>query len=119
MREVLERDVRGGATVVLSSHVMELVEKICDRVGIIHEGGWSLQAQWRKSAGAEAWRMRSFTWWERTKQGGRSWNGSALRPTEAPTDSERPEGKAFPAREPDRGPGLRGEYRGDRIRPSR
>jgi len=38
MREVLERDVRGGATVVLSSHVMELVEKICDRVGIIHDG---------------------------------------------------------------------------------
>jgi ABC-2 type transport system ATP-binding protein len=38
MRDVLERDVKGGATVILSSHVMELVEKICDRVGIIHQG---------------------------------------------------------------------------------
>ena len=27
-----------GATVVFSSHVMELVDRICDRVGILHEG---------------------------------------------------------------------------------
>jgi ABC-2 type transport system ATP-binding protein len=38
MRDVLERDVRGGATVILSSHVMELIDRICDRVGIIHKG---------------------------------------------------------------------------------
>jgi ABC-2 type transport system ATP-binding protein len=27
-----------GATVVFSSHVMELVERLCDRVGIMHQG---------------------------------------------------------------------------------
>jgi ABC-2 type transport system ATP-binding protein len=38
IREVLERDVAGGATIVFSSHVMELVERLCDRVGILHQG---------------------------------------------------------------------------------
>jgi ABC-2 type transport system ATP-binding protein len=38
IREVLERFTRGGGTVVFSSHVMELVERLCDRVGIIHQG---------------------------------------------------------------------------------
>jgi ABC-2 type transport system ATP-binding protein len=38
IREVLERFTGGGGTVVFSSHVMELVERLCDRVGIIHQG---------------------------------------------------------------------------------
>jgi ABC-2 type transport system ATP-binding protein len=38
VRAVLEHDVDRGATVVFSSHVMELVEKLCDRVAIIHRG---------------------------------------------------------------------------------
>jgi ABC-2 type transport system ATP-binding protein len=38
IRSVLERHVAHGATVVFSSHVMELVDRICDRVGILHEG---------------------------------------------------------------------------------
>jgi ABC-2 type transport system ATP-binding protein len=38
IRAVLERDVAGGATIVFSSHVMEIVERLCDRVGILHRG---------------------------------------------------------------------------------
>jgi ABC-2 type transport system ATP-binding protein len=38
IRSVLEHDVKLGATVIFSSHVMELVEKLCDRVGILHQG---------------------------------------------------------------------------------
>lgn len=38
IRVVLERHVDAGATVILSSHVMDLVERLCDRVGILHEG---------------------------------------------------------------------------------
>jgi ABC-2 type transport system ATP-binding protein len=38
IREVLERFTDGGGTVIFSSHVMELVERLCDRVGIMHEG---------------------------------------------------------------------------------
>jgi ABC-2 type transport system ATP-binding protein len=38
IRSLLERYTTGGATVVFSSHVMELVERLCDRVGIMHQG---------------------------------------------------------------------------------
>jgi ABC-2 type transport system ATP-binding protein len=38
IRGLLERYTAGGATVVFSSHVMELVERLCDRVGVMHLG---------------------------------------------------------------------------------
>ncbi|WAC65487.1 ABC transporter ATP-binding protein [Agrococcus sp. SL85] len=38
IREILAGFVRGGGTVVLSSHVMELVESLCDRVAVIAQG---------------------------------------------------------------------------------
>jgi ABC-2 type transport system ATP-binding protein len=38
MRSMLDRFRAGGGTVVFSSHVMDLVERLCDHVGVIHEG---------------------------------------------------------------------------------
>ncbi|HEX2849144.1 MAG TPA: ABC transporter ATP-binding protein [Acidimicrobiales bacterium] len=38
IREVLQRFTSGGGTVVFSSHVMETVERLCDRVAILHAG---------------------------------------------------------------------------------
>jgi ABC-2 type transport system ATP-binding protein len=38
IRGVLERLTQTGATVVFSSHVMELVESLCDRVAIVNAG---------------------------------------------------------------------------------
>ena len=38
MRAMLDRFRSGGGTVVLSSHVMDLVERLCDHVGVIHRG---------------------------------------------------------------------------------
>jgi len=38
VRRLLERLVEGGATVVFSSHVMEVVERICDYVAVVHHG---------------------------------------------------------------------------------
>ena len=38
MKEILLEQVRHGATVFLTSHVLEVVERLCDRVSIIHEG---------------------------------------------------------------------------------
>ncbi len=37
-RELLRRMVEGGATVILSSHVLEVVEKLVSHIGIINEG---------------------------------------------------------------------------------
>lgn len=38
MRSMLDRFRAGGGTVVFSSHVMDLVERLCDFVAVIHHG---------------------------------------------------------------------------------
>ena len=38
MKDILMDQVRRGATIFLTSHVLEVVERLCDRVAIIHEG---------------------------------------------------------------------------------
>jgi ABC-2 type transport system ATP-binding protein len=38
MRRMLDRFREGGGTVVLSTHVMDVVERVCDHVGVIHRG---------------------------------------------------------------------------------
>jgi ABC-2 type transport system ATP-binding protein len=38
IRTVLERFTANGNTVVFSSHVMEVVERLCDRVAVVHQG---------------------------------------------------------------------------------
>src|SRR4029453_1604191 len=38
IRDILQRYVAGGGTVVFSSHVMEVVERLCDHVAILSHG---------------------------------------------------------------------------------
>jgi len=38
LRGVLERFTAAGNTIVFSSHVMEVVERVCDRVAVVHQG---------------------------------------------------------------------------------
>ena len=38
MKDILLEQVRRGATIFLTSHVLEVVERLCDRVAIIHKG---------------------------------------------------------------------------------
>lgn len=38
MKDILLGQVRRGATIFLTSHVLEVVERLCDRVAIINEG---------------------------------------------------------------------------------
>ena len=38
MKEILLEQVWHGATIFLTSHVLEVVERLCERVAIIHEG---------------------------------------------------------------------------------
>jgi ABC-2 type transport system ATP-binding protein len=43
MKDLLTGQVRNGATVFLTSHVLEVVERLCDSVAIIHEGRLVMQ----------------------------------------------------------------------------
>jgi ABC-2 type transport system ATP-binding protein len=38
IRDILQRFVQGGGTVIFSSHVMEVVERLCSHVAIMAEG---------------------------------------------------------------------------------
>jgi ABC-2 type transport system ATP-binding protein len=38
MKDILADRVRRGATIFLTSHVLDVVERLCDRVAIIHDG---------------------------------------------------------------------------------
>jgi len=38
MKDILQDQVRRGATIFLTSHVLEVVERLCERVAIIHQG---------------------------------------------------------------------------------
>ena len=38
MRSMLDRFRAGGGTVILSTHVMDVVERVCDHIGVIRDG---------------------------------------------------------------------------------
>ncbi len=38
MKRILQQQIDGGATVFLTSHVLEVVERLCDRVAIVDQG---------------------------------------------------------------------------------
>jgi len=51
IRGVLGRLVERGATIFLTSHILEIVEKLCTHVGIIHEGRLVEQGTLQEVAG--------------------------------------------------------------------
>jgi len=75
MKDILIGQVKRGATIFLTSHVLEVVERLCDRVAIIHEGrivrsgtlaelrdgGESLEDAFVRVVGAER-HMERFDW---------------------------------------------------------
>ncbi|MFT4232679.1 MAG: ABC transporter ATP-binding protein [Leucobacter sp.] len=75
IRQILRAFVAGGGTVVLSSHVMELVESLCDRVAILAQGrllaygsldevrgGTSLQQRFLSLVGAHDLGEETLSW---------------------------------------------------------
>ncbi|PYT19071.1 MAG: multidrug ABC transporter ATP-binding protein [Acidobacteria bacterium] len=52
MKDILLEQVRRGATIFLTSHVLEVVERLCDRVAIINEGRLVLEGSMAELRGA-------------------------------------------------------------------
>jgi ABC-2 type transport system ATP-binding protein len=61
MRSMLDRFRSGGGTIVLSSHVMDLVERLCDHIGVIHQGRVVASGRPRSSVAAAASKTSSST----------------------------------------------------------
>src|SRR5437660_836942 len=79
IRDLLAGYVARGSTVFLTSHVLEIVEKLCTHVGIIVKGelveqasldairqGVSLEERFLEKAGADADATRRLSWLEET-----------------------------------------------------
>lgn len=62
LRGILTGFVANGGSVVLSSHVMALVEQLCDTVAIMARGVLPPLARSTRCAMAVAWRKRSCGW---------------------------------------------------------
>jgi ABC-2 type transport system ATP-binding protein len=82
IRDLLRAYVSRGSTVFLTSHVLEIVEKLCTHVGIIVKGvlveqasldairqGSSLEGRFLEKAGADSEVTRKLTWLEETGSG--------------------------------------------------
>jgi ABC-2 type transport system ATP-binding protein len=54
MKEILFEQVRRGATIFLTSHVLEVVERLCDRVAIINNGRLVMEGEMDELRGAES-----------------------------------------------------------------
>jgi ABC-2 type transport system ATP-binding protein len=52
MKDILLEQVRHGATIFLTSHVLEVVERLCDRVAIINEGKLVMEGSMAEMRGA-------------------------------------------------------------------
>src|SRR5205807_58187 len=79
IRDLLGGFVARGSTVFLTSHVLEIVEKLCTHVGIVVKGvlveqasleairqGSSLEDRFLEKAGADAEAIRKIRWLEET-----------------------------------------------------
>jgi ABC-2 type transport system ATP-binding protein len=54
MKDILLDQVRHGATIFLTSHVLEVVERLCDRVAIINDGKLVLEGSMAELRGSSA-----------------------------------------------------------------
>jgi ABC-2 type transport system ATP-binding protein len=52
MKDILIDQVRQGSTIFLTSHVLEVVERLCDRVAIINEGKLVLEGSMAELRGS-------------------------------------------------------------------
>jgi ABC-2 type transport system ATP-binding protein len=80
LRDILKRSVERGATVFLTSHVLEIVERLCTHVGIIargklvHQGPMadlrlnaSLEERFLEVVGADQFERQKLSWLETEK----------------------------------------------------
>lgn len=82
LRETLKRCVERGATIFLTSHVLEIVEKLCTDVGIIAQGklvyqesmahvrdGGSLEERFLELVGTDESATQKLSWLENERRG--------------------------------------------------
>ncbi len=63
IRGILESYVASGGTVIVSSHVMDLVQRMCSHVAVVAGGRcWRLDL-WMRFGTAPPWKNGLCNWW--------------------------------------------------------
>ena len=102
IRSILRNYARGGGTVVMSSHVMELVESLCDELAVVAQGrvlasGTLDEVRAGSSCSSDSWIWSASQRRERSR-----WRGCAPRPAQADPAEEQPAAQRLADRRTDR-----------------
>ena len=100
IKDILRQMADRGAAVFLSTHILEIAERMCDRIGIINKGELvavgtmdELRAL-GKAGGEPAWRISS--WADRRRRGSRDRRGAEMSMATLPASAfERPAGRIW------------------------
>ncbi len=77
MKDILLDQVRRGATIFLTSHVLEVVERLCDRVAIIDKGKIVREGSMDELRGGTESLEDVFVRWSAPAANSMSWSGSS------------------------------------------
>ena len=112
IRAILRNYVRGGGTVVMSSHVMELVESLCDELAVVAQGRVLAAGTLDEVRAGRRCSSGSSSWWVSPAPERRRWRGCDPRPAQAESAAQQPAPQRLAHRRPDRRHGLRAGRRG-------
>jgi len=72
LRDTLKRSVERGATVFLTSHILEIVESFARTSGSLPRASLSIRSRWRPCGSMAHWRSGSCRWWAQTRSSSRN-----------------------------------------------
>ena len=113
IRAILRGYVASGGTVVLSSHVMELVESLCDELAVVAQGRVLAAGTLDQVRGDGSLQRRFLELVATRRQERRRWRGCDPRPAQAEPAPERPAAQRLADRRADHRSRLRPRDRGD------
>ena len=72
VKEVLRERVQDGCSVIMTTHILDVAERMADRIGVMSTAGWSPRARWmrcgrRQAPATPAWRTPFSPWSRRTR----------------------------------------------------
>ena len=101
IRSILRNYARSGGTVVMSSHVMELVESLCDELAVVAQGRVLAAGTLDEVRAGSSLQQRFLELVGFMRRGRSHWRGCAPRPAQADPAPQQPAAQRLAHRRPD------------------